>query len=467
MNYDITIGLEIHAELNTNSKIFCGCRNSFSTLPNSNCCPVCLGMPGSLPVLNRMAVEKTILAGHAMGCQINDIAIFERKNYFYPDLPKAYQISQMKKPICLGGEITLTGGKTIHLNRIHLEEDAGKLIHDEVNGVTLIDYNRGGAPLIEIVSEPDISSAIEAVEFLEEIRSRLIFSGVANCKMEEGGLRCDVNISLKKKGEKKLGNRVELKNLSSFKMVARAIEFETKRQTALLDEGKRISVETRKWNDAKGTTSPMRSKETEIDYRYFPDPDQCPIHLSPQHIERIRKTLPPLAHEYREKFVKEYLLPAYDADILTREHYICDFYLKSIALLSEPKKVSNWLMTNILAKSTGDIKISPKQFTDVIKLTDSRKISRANALLLIDELWDRTEKDAETTAKAMKILGGISIEELSAIINEIFATNPSAVADYKVTPDKVVNFFMGQTMKRTGGMADSIVAKEIILKKLM
>jgi aspartyl-tRNA(Asn)/glutamyl-tRNA(Gln) amidotransferase subunit B len=330
----------------------------------------------------------------------------------------------------------------------------------------LVDYNRCGTPLDEIVTEPDFSSAAEVVEFLEEVRSRLVFSGAANCKMEEGGMRCDVNLSLKPKGSATLGKRTEMKNLNSFKMVARAIEFEANRQAELLRSGKTITQETRKWNDASGKTTSMRSKEEATDYRYYPDPDQAAIKITDADVAKVRGAMPTLAHEYRERFTTEYGLPAYDADILTREFYICDFYIKSLELLNEPKKISNWLMTNILAKSVGEICITPKQFVDTIKMTDTRKIQRANALLLIDKLWGNPNLDATTEAKAMKIYGGMSEDELYKIIDEVFAANASAVADYATTPDKVVNFFMGQTMKCTAGMADSVMAKDYIIKNL-
>ncbi|MDR1917838.1 MAG: Asp-tRNA(Asn)/Glu-tRNA(Gln) amidotransferase subunit GatB, partial [Christensenellaceae bacterium] len=336
--YDVVIGLEIHAELNTKSKIFCGCANYASgqipkceeDIANSRVCPVCMGLPGALPVLNRAVVEKTIRAGLCFGCEIAEITIYDRKNYFYPDLPKAYQISQMYQPICVGGGVKLRSGKFIRLNRIHSEEDAGKLAHDDVKEISLVDFNRCGSPLIEMVTEPDFSSAAEACEFLDEVRSRLIYSGVANCKMEEGGMRCDVNISLKPAGSPTLGNRVELKNLNSWKMVARAIEYEIKRQTNLLDDGKKINVETRKWNDGKCTTTAMRSKEGSVDYRYFPDPDQYPVHIAKDTVEKIKNTMPKLANEYRAEFVKNFGLPEYDADILTRDKNLTDFYLECL-----------------------------------------------------------------------------------------------------------------------------------------
>jgi len=468
MKYDITVGLEIHVELNTNTKLFCGCKNNTMAAANENCCPICLALPDApKPSLNRAAIEKMITAGLAMDCKINDLTIFERKHYFYPDLPNGYQVSQLERPICIGGHLVLRSGKKIRLNRIHLEVDAAKLLHDEVAGVTLVDFNRGGNPLMEMVTEPDFSSAAEAVEFLEEVRSRLIFAGVANCRMEEGGMRCDVNISLKPKGAKELGGRVELKNLNSFKMVARAIEYEAKRQADFLDNGKRITQETRKWNDAKGTTSGMRTKEQAVDYRYFPDPVIPPVRITSAEVERIKRAMPPLAARLREMFTVKYSLPAYDAEVLTRDKSVCEFFLESIKLHPEPKKVSNWLMTNILAKAVnGNIQISPKQFTDVMKLEGGRKISRQNALVLFDELWEKPDLNAEAVARKLEIFGGIAAAELTKIIDALFEQNAAALADYKATPDKVINFFMGQTMKKTNGMADSVIAKNYILKRL-
>jgi aspartyl-tRNA(Asn)/glutamyl-tRNA(Gln) amidotransferase subunit B len=425
-----------------------------------------MGLPGALPVLNRAVVEKTILAGLCFGCEIAEIAVYDRKNYFYPDLPKAYQISQMYHPICIGGGVQLKSGKYIRLNRIHSEEDAGKLTHDDVNEISLVDFNRCGSPLIEMVSEPDFSSAAEACEFLDEVRSRLIYSGVANCKMEEGGMRCDVNISLKPAGSATLGNRVELKNLNSWKMVARAIEYEVKRQANLLNDGKKITVETRKWNDGKGTTTAMRNKEGSVDYRYFPDPDQYPIHIGRDAVARIKATMPKLANEYRAEFTQNLKLPEYDADILTRDKNLTDFFLNCIKLHNNPTEISKWILTNILAKTQNfAIKITPKQLTDIMKLTETKKISRTNSVLLIDEIWDKTD-DAETLAKKLKMVGGVAATELQKIIADIFAANPNAINDYAATPDKVLNFFIGQTMKATKGLADSAATREIILKKL-
>jgi len=467
--YDVVIGLEIHAELNTATKIFCRCANTAGgadvSEPNRNVCPTCMGMPGALPAVNRMAVEKSILAGMAFGCRINDVVMFERKHYFYPDLPSGYQLTQLERPQCLGGGITLSTGKLIRLNRIHLEEDAGKLVHDEVRGETLVDLNRAGTPLIEMVTEPDISNAAEAVEFLEEVRSRLVYSGVADCKMEEGGMRCDVNISLKPAGAKKFGNRVEMKNLNSFKMVARAIEYETKRQAKLLDDGKAVAVQTRKWNDASGISTPMRGKEQEVDYRYMPDPDQLMIRITDGDVARIKKTLPKLAHELRAEFVAMGL-PEYDADILTRDKDLTKFFINALGSYPSAKPLANWIMTHVLARATNyRIEISPVQLVSIIQMVDKKDISQKNALEIIDEIWG-TEKDPKKVAKDKGFTNKVAAGEIEAIVVELMATNEKAVADYAEGPDKVVNFFMGQVMKRTGGRADSVVVKEIVVEKL-
>jgi len=427
--YDIVIGLEIHAELNTNSKVFCGCANVFGSKPNTNCCPVCVGMPGALPVVNKAAVEKTIMAGIAMGCEINDIAIFERKNYFYPDLSKAYQISQLVKPICVGGGAKLKSGKYARLNRIHLEEDAGKLLHNAVSRTSHIDYNRGGVPLIEIVTEPDFCSASEAVEFLEEVRSRLIFAGVADCKMEQGGMRCDVNLSLKPKGSKTLGNRTEMKNLNSFKMVTRAIEHESKRQAEILDKGDRIVTETRKWDDVKGKTFAMRNKEESQDYRYFPDPDIYAVKISKDDVARIKKSLPVLAHELREKFIKEFGLPEYDAHILTRDKAISEYFTLCVKAYNKPKAIANLIINDFKV----DPKITPNELVAMLKSIEEKKSS-----------------------------AGLPENEIIEVLKKVKTENPKVAGDYVANPDKVATFIIGQVMKQTQGKAKSDVVKKLI-----
>ena len=465
MDWDIVIGLEVHAELKTNSKVFCSCKNEYGSAPNTNCCPVCIGLPGALPILNKQAVKYTIKAGLALGCDINDVAVMERKNYFYPDLSKAYQISQLVKPICLNGGIKLENGKFVRLNRIHLEEDAGKLIHNENIG-SLIDYNRGGVPLIEIVTEPDISSAEEAVEFVTRLRNTLIYTGVADCKMEEGGMRCDVNLSIKPKGSSVYGTRTEMKNLNSFKMIEKAIKVETERQIDIIENGGTIKQETRRWDDANEETVAMRSKETSQDYRYFPDPDILAVTISREDVENIRKTLPLLPEQLKDKFINEYNLPEYDADVIIKDKQISMFYLDCVKLLNEPKQISNWLMTNVLAKLKDDIlKISPKQLTDIISLVISRKISKQNGVELFELIWG-TNDDATKIATDKKMINDMSTDELYSIIDEILVNNPQVIPQYKTEPDKILNFLTGQTMRQTKGKADSKLVREYLINKL-
>ena len=381
-DFDIVIGLEVHAELKTNSKVFCTCKNQFGSTPNTNCCPVCVGLPGALPVLNKKAVELVIKAGLTIDSEINDLAVFERKNYFYPDLAKAYQISQLVRPICVGGHIDLKD-KRVRVNRIHLEEDAGKLVHLSQAIGTLIDYNRGGVPLMELVTEPDISSADEAVEFLTKLRQRLIFADVAECKMEQGGMRCDVNVSVKPKGSNILGERTEMKNLNSFKSVYRAINYEANRQIEILKNGGKIVQETRKWDDNHEKSVSMRKKETSQDYRYFPDPDMLAVEISREDVEKVRKTMPLMPEELREKYTQEYHLSEYDADVITRDRDIIKFFEDTIKLYNNPKIVANWLLTDILSKikdeDNAEIKISAENLAKILTLLEQSKISRTVA----------------------------------------------------------------------------------------
>ena len=471
--YDITIGLEIHAELNTATKAFCGCANDFGSVPNTNCCPVCLAMPGALPVLNRMAVEKTIAAGISMGCEINELGIFERKHYFYPDLSKAYQISQLVRPICLGGGIKLKSDKFIRLNRIHLEEDAGKLLHNAVSQTSLVDYNRGGVPLIEIVTEPDISSIAEAIEFLEEVRSRLVFAGVADCRMEQGGMRCDVNLSLKPKGATKLGNRAEMKNLNSFKMVGRAIEYEAKRQAEILDGGGKISPETRKWDESKGKTLPMRSKGDFQEYCYIPDPDIYPVRITREDVEKIRVKMPTLAHELRERLVTEFGLPEYDADVITKTRDRAKFYLDCVAHYNEPKQISNWLMVDLLNRMNDldleDFPIAPKDFCDIIKMTQDKIVTKLVGLQILDEVirlslsseWKAGSSVSEL-AKKMGLLVTVTDEQIIGILDGLRKEKPNLPVDYLANKQKVLPFIIGQVMKQTQGRAKSDIVEALI-----
>ncbi len=469
--YDIVIGLEVHAELKTATKVFCSCKNSFGDEPNSNCCPVCVGLPGALPIINKKAVELTVRAGLCFGCEISPLAVMERKNYFYPDLAKAYQISQLVKPICLGGGIKLDSDKFIRLNRIHLEEDAGKLIHKNTVVGTYIDYNRGGVPLIEIVTEPDISSADEAVDFLTKLRSSLMYADIANCKMEQGGMRCDVNLSVKLAGSTQLGTRTEMKNLSSFKAVRRAIAYESQRQIEELEQGHRIIQQTRKWDDNKGKTFSMRSKEESQDYRYFPDPDILSIEISREDVNKIRKEIPPLAHERQEKYVSSLKLPQYDAKLLTEDKELSDYFESCLALLDKPKSISNWILTELFKvikeapEKDIDSIISPTDLTDIITMVEEKEISRPNGKELFERMC-QGEKGARKLAESLGMLGGLSEAEMISIIDKIIDANKSAVEDYKSTPEKVTNFFIGQLMRESKGKAKVDKAKALIVSKL-
>ena len=465
--YDVVIGLEVHSELKTNAKVFCSCKNQFGQAPNTNCCPVCVGLPGALPVLNKKAVELVIKAGLTMDCEINGLAVFERKNYFYPDLAKAYQISQLVRPICIGGKIKLKN-KEVRLNRIHLEEDAGKLVHSTAAIGTLIDYNRGGVPLMELVTEPDISSAEEAVEFLTKLRQRLIFAGVAECKMEQGGMRCDVNISVKKKGSKELGERTEMKNLNSFKSVFRAINYEANRQIEVLENGGKIVQETRKWDDNHGKSVSMRKKETSSDYRYFPDPDMLAVEIPREDVENLKKTLPLMPEELKAKYMTEYGLTEYESDILTKEKDLSDYFNETVENFNKPKEVSNWILTEVLSKlkeGNDEILISPKDLAKILKLVENKTVTRTNAKEILTRVWENGE-DIDKLAKEYG--GNVDNEALKKIVEMVINGNPKAVEDYRTsdTPEKVFRWFIGQVMKETRGKANAVKAEEYVKELL-
>ncbi len=467
MTYDVVIGLEIHAELKTNTKVFCNCKNEFGAKPNENTCPVCTGMPGALPIINKKAVELCIKAGLCFGCQIADYAVMERKNYFYPDLSKAYQISQMVHPLCIGGGITLSNGKHARLNRIHLEEDAGKLNHISKSVGTLVDYNRGGTPLIEIVTEPDFSSAEEVDEFLKRVREALVFADIADCKMEEGGMRCDVNLSLKEKGSAVFGTRTEMKNLNSFKSVARAIEYEIKRQTEVLNSGEKVIQETRKWDDAKGKNSAMRSKEEAQDYRYFPDPDILPMTIEKEAVEKIKLSMPLLPQERRTKYVEEYGLPEYDAQILTSSKYISDYFETCVNSFDAPKKISNWIMVDLLklVKEQEEFvfPISEIDLVAIIKMVEEKTINKTVGVQLLEKVIE-TGENPKTLADKMGLLVKISDDQIIELLQKLKTENAKVVEDYKNAPEKVVGFIVGYVMKNTGGKANSLLVKELIAK---
>ena len=469
--YEVVIGLEVHAELKTQSKVFCSCANKFGNIPNTNCCPVCIGLPGALPIINKKAVEYTIKAGLCMNCEINDIAVFERKNYFYPDLSKAYQISQLVKPICVGGGVWIQNHtKFIRLDRIHLEEDAGKLIHKNEQVGTLIDYNRGGVPLIEMVSMPDIRSSEEAIEFLNALRNNLIYANLADCKMEQGGMRCDVNVSVRPFGQKEYGTRCEMKNLNSFRSVARAIEYESNRQIELVESGQKVIQETRRWDDDKGKSFTMRSKENSSDYRYFPDPDILAIKLDRELVERCKKDIPELPQDRKMKYINEYNLSKYDANQLVADKVVSDFFENVLKQYNKPKEVANWIMTEVLKyveQENGEIKllIEPTDFACILKMYEAQKIGQKNAKRLI-EICANGNSDAEKIAKENNMLNDITIEDIEKIIDDVLLNNQKAKEDYKTNPDKVLTFFVGQVMRATKGKASPDQVKEIVVKKM-
>lgn len=468
-DYQINIGLEIHAELKTATKVFCSCKNSFGDAPNTNVCPTCIGLPGTLPAVNKQAVVYAIKAGLALGSRISPHLLFDRKHYYYPDLPKAYQISQDKLPLCIGGGIKLDSGKFVRFNHIHLEEDAGKLIHDPLTDQTYIDYNRGGVPLLEHVTEVDLSSADETVEFLTKLRQTLIFADVANCRMEQAGMRCDVNISVRKNDATELGTKVEMKNLNSFRSVHSAINYEANRQIETLEAGGTIVQETRKWDEQKGVTLPMRKKEESKDYRYMPEPDFISINISPKDIEEIKNSLPLTPAERYEKYITEYELPEYDAKILISEKFISDYFENCVKLYNAPKTFSNWIMTDLLKilkeasfSSLAEI-ISEEFLCIIIKLLDDRKISRNVAKELLAKTIASKENPMEI-ANREHLIETITNETIIGIIDGVLAEKPDLKDQYKVEPDKITNFIVGAVMKQTKGKADATFVKDYVSK---
>ena len=473
MKYTTVIGLEIHAELCTDTKVFCACKNEFGSAPNTNCCPVCTGLPGALPVLNQKAIEYAIKAGLTMNCTISEYSVFERKNYFYPDLPKAYQISQLEYPLCVGGHINIEVNgekKTIRLNRIHVEEDAGKLIHSEHRG-TLIDFNRCSVPLIEMVTEPDLRSAEEAVALLEKIRQTLVFLGISDGKMEQGSMRCDVNVSLMPEGSAEYGTRTEMKNLSSFRSVLAGIKYEVKRQTEILEKGGTISQETRRWSDDSAKSFTMRTKEDSQDYRYFPDPDLIPISVSCEYVEKIRKSLPKLPEELISKYVTEFNLPLYDATLIANERETAEYFEECVTLLNSPKDISNFIMSDILRLIKGgnqtlkDIPVSPKMLTDLLKMMKEGKINITAAKTVLEEIW-KTGEQPLVAVNRMGLMQVNDTAEIEKAVSEIISANPQAVEEFRQGKAKALAFFVGQVMKATKGKANPQIVNELVVKQL-
>lgn len=468
-NYEIVIGLEVHVQLKTRTKIFCSCPVTFDAEPNTNICPVCCGYPGVLPVFNRRALELAVRVGLALNCRLNDFIYFERKNYFYPDLPKNYQISQYKRPLGEGGAVILSCGSKIGIERIHLEEDAGKLVHTE--NYSLVDLNRTGAVLLEIVSAPDITSPAQAYDYLSALKLILQYIGVSDCDMEKGILRCDANISLRKKGEKRLGVKVELKNMNTFRGVRDALSYEASRQEKAILNGEKIYQETMLWDTARAKTVVMRSKEEAHDYRYFPEPDLPNFSVTAAMVEEQKKQLPEMPPDKRKRFIVEYLLSEKETDILISVPALADFFEKAVSFYNQPKEVSNWVLgpmleqVNNLKNGWEEVKISPKNFSKVVKYFKDGKLNNVSAKKVLS-LSVTEDKDADSIIDELGLVQVSSVEDLAGFIEEAVKENPKAVDEYLSGKVQAVMFLVGQVMKKTKGKANPKVVKEVLEGRL-
>lgn len=472
--YETVIGLEVHVELATKTKIFCGCSTAFGGVPNTHTCPVCTGMPGSLPVLNKQVVEYAVAVGLATNCQITQYCKFDRKNYFYPDNPQNYQISQLYLPICRNGHVdieTEQGKKAIGIHEIHMEEDAGKLIHDEWEDCSLVDYNRSGVPLIEIVSEPDMRSAEEVIAYLEKLRMTVQYLGASDCKLNEGSMRADVNLSVREVGAKEFGTRTEMKNLNSFKAITHAIEGERERQIELLESGKEVVQETRRWDDAKEYSYAMRSKEDAQDYRYFPDPDLVPVYISDEWLAAIRDKQPEFREAKMARYKEEFDIPEYDIGIITDSKHMADLFEETVAICKQPKKVSNWLMGETLrllkekSMDPEDIRFSPENLAKLIGLVDAKAINSSVAKEVFEIMFEQdVDPEHYVEEKGLKTVNDEGA--LRKTIEEVIAANPQSVEDYHNGKDRAIGFLVGQTMKAMKGKADPALVNQI-LKELL
>ena len=473
-NYETVIGLEVHVELATKTKIFCSCSTQFGGAPNSHTCPVCTGQPGSLPVLNKQVVEYAVAVGLATNCTITQYSKFDRKNYFYPDNPQNYQISQLYLPICRNGSVeieTASGKKNVRIHEIHMEEDAGKLVHDEWEDVSIVDYNRSGVPLIEIVSEPDMRSAEEVIAYLETLRQTIQYLGASDCKLNEGSMRADVNLSVREVGSKKFGTRTEMKNLNSFKAIAHAIEGERERQIELLEMGRKVVQETRRWDDNKESSHAMRSKEDAQDYRYFPEPDLVPIVISDEWIAKIKASQPELRPQKLERYKKEYGLPDYDARILTESKHMADLFEATTKICQKPKKVSNWLMVECMRlvkeqdMDVEDISFSPVHLAKLIDLAEEGVITGNVAKDVFEKIF-KEDIEPEAYVKEHGLMSMNDEAELKATIEQVLTANPQAVEDYHNGKEKAFASLVGQTMRATKGKANPAIVNKI-LKELL
>lgn len=476
-DYEVVVGLEVHAELRTQSKIFCSCSTAFGAEPNTQVCPVCSGFPGMLPVLNEKAVECAIKAGLALHCEIAEFCKFDRKNYFYPDLPRAYQISQYDMPICQGGylDIDVDGEKSrVGITRAHLEEDAGKLVHQgdiTTTPFSLVDLNRSGVPLLEIVSEPDMRSARQARAYMEKLRSILLFAGVSDCKMEEGSLRCDANVSVRPWGQRELGTRAEIKNLNSFRALERAIEYEAKRQMEAIEDGEELVQETRTWDEVKGVTRSMRTKEEAHDYRYFPDPDLPPLRIGRDWVDMIRSSMPELPEQAGQRLMDQYGLSPYDADLITQSPQILQFFDETIKLHPDAKAVSNWMMGDLmrLLNQNGmeiqDALVKPALLAEMLDLLNDGTISGKMAKTVFEEMFT-SGQDPRTIIKEKGLVQISDADALLPLIDEIVNNNPKVLQDYKNGKEKAFGFFIGQVMKATRGQANPEMVNKLLRERL-
>jgi aspartyl-tRNA(Asn)/glutamyl-tRNA(Gln) amidotransferase subunit B len=474
VKYEAVIGLEVHAQMLTETKIFCGCSTRFGSEPNTQTCQVCIGMPGVLPVLNKKALEFAVRTGLATNCRISEYSRFARKNYFYPDLPKGYQISQYENPICEHGriEILVDGKKRkIGITRIHMEEDAGKNIHEGGGNYSFVDLNRAGVPLMEVVSEPDLRSPKEAAEYMKKLRTILRYLGVCDGNMEQGSLRCDANVSVRPEGQKEFGTRAEVKNINSFRFVEKAIEYEIKRQIRLIEEGGTVIQETRLWNAEKGITESMRSKEEAHDYRYFPEPDLVPIVADRKWVEEIRASLPELPDAKRTRFVTELGLPEYDADLLTAEKPVAEWFEKAVRAGGQPKAVSNWMMGELLRllnednRSIDECPLQPERLSEMLALVEKGTISGKIAKTVFEEMY-RTGKDAGTIVREKGLLQISDSSEIEKLVDEVISGYPNEAGRYRGGEEKLLGFFVGQVMKASRGKANPKVLNELLRKRL-